>query len=115
MGRPITVEELTEVVAEQLATCAPSDRAAFLARRVPLRAVSIQRGAAVEPVFVVAEHAGHVLYYEDVEEGFNISTLDGRGFIAQPGFEQLELKHAMRRWVTEPNPTFQRTALRPLN
>lgn len=39
------------------------------------------------------------MYYEDVEEGFNISRLDSSGTIANPGSEQWELRHALHHWL----------------
>ena len=43
------------------------------------------------------EHGASVVYYEDVEEGFNLSALASDGSISQPGFEQSELRHVLNR------------------
>lgn len=48
-----------------------------------------------ESVFVVADRRGVVIYYEDVEEGFNISLLAADGSIAKPRWEQWKLRHAL--------------------
>jgi hypothetical protein len=70
----------------------------FRAIRVPLRVASIIRSGNLESVFVVAERNGVVIYYEDVEEGFNISPLGSDGSIAAPGWEQWKLHHALRHF-----------------
>ena len=55
----------------------------------------MDRLGAIETVFVVAKPGGVVLYYEDVEEGFNISSLLADGAIASPGYEQWALRHVL--------------------
>ena len=48
---------------------------------------------------MVAEGRGLVIYFEDVEEGFNVSPLSPDGAIASPGYEQWELRHALSHFV----------------
>lgn len=55
----------------------------------------IERFGTVETVFVVARTGNLALYYEDVEEGFNISELRPDGAIAARVCEQWELCHAL--------------------
>src|SRR5689334_18347056 len=93
--RPITADELEKLIAAQLTRCSPAETAKFERIRVPFRAVPIRRSGNVEQVFVVAEHEGVVVYYEDVEEGFNLSQLDAQGFIASDDCQQWELRHAI--------------------
>jgi len=95
--KPITTEALERLIAEQLATVSPEVAARYARILVPLRSVPIRRAGKVDQVFVIAEYEGTVLYYEDVEEGFNLSELDAQGFIASPGYEQWELGHALER------------------
>ena len=92
---PATAEEVTSIVERELREC-PKDLASLFATiRTPLRQVPISRSGTVEYVFVVAEQCGVVVYYEDVEEGFNVSELAADGSIATPGFEQWRLHHAL--------------------
>ena len=49
----------------------------------------------IESVFVVARKEDVVVYYEDVEDGFNVSSLAPDGSIASPGYEQWELSHVL--------------------
>jgi len=95
MWQSASAASVEALIAEQLAECSPEQRELFSHLRVPLRAVSINRNGLTERVFVVAQVADRVLYYEDVEEGFNWSPLSASGFIAVPGFEQWRLSHAL--------------------
>ena len=49
-------------------------------------------------VFVVAQKDDGVLYFDDVEYGFNISTVDLIGNILTPGGSQYTLKEGVNRW-----------------
>ena len=53
-----------------------------------------------EYVFVVAQHEDGVLYFDDVEYGFNISTVDENGRIITPGGSQTTLKEAIEGWFS---------------
>jgi hypothetical protein len=94
---PITAEGLQKLIEAELSAFSPAEAAGYERTRVPLRAGSIRRDGNVEQAFVVAELDGTVVYYEDVEEGFNLSGLDAQGFIASPGYEQWQLRHAINR------------------
>ncbi|MDQ1091200.1 hypothetical protein QE400_000613 [Xanthomonas sacchari] len=97
--KPITADELSQLIERELAGCNNTQQEAFKQIRMAPRATSIVRGGNVESVFVVAERGNEVLYYEDVEEGFNVSPLDSNGVIANPGFEQWELGGALHHWL----------------
>lgn len=95
MWQPITITELDAIVSEQLGACTPEQQTAFAGYRVPFYAVAIRRLGAVESVFVVAELPNGLLYYEDVEEGFEISALGADGIIPDQGCNQYELRHVL--------------------
>ena len=95
MWQPITTAELDAIVSRQLGACSPEQQAFFARYRVPFYAVPIHRLGAVERVFVVAELASGLLYYEDVEEGFEVSKPGVDGAIAQQGCNQYELRHVL--------------------
>lgn len=97
--QPVTVEELDALMAAQLAECSPEQHQLFKRFKVDPYRVPIDRQGVTEAVFVVAKAGDMVLYYEDVEEGFNISPLSHDGSIATPGYEQWELRHALGRLV----------------
>ena len=94
--QPISAEELNALLTVQIGDCSPEQREIFERCKVTPYLVPINRLGNAEAVFVVARVGDLVLYYEDVEEGFNISTLSPDGSIATPGYEQWELGHALR-------------------
>ena len=95
--QPISAEELDALIATQLADCSPEQRQFFERCKVARHLAKIDRLGATETVFVVARAGDLALYYEDVEEGFNISLLRLDGSIASPGHEQWELCSALGR------------------
>ena len=97
--KPITEDELLDLVRAQLKECTPEQVAAFEKHRVPPYAAPITRNGARESVFVLAVKNGEALYYEDVEDGFNFSPLSPSGEILEHWCNQDELKHALWRWV----------------
>ncbi|MBL0027679.1 MAG: hypothetical protein IPO95_04630 [Rhodanobacteraceae bacterium] len=92
---PATAEDVASMIERHLLECPAELATLFASIRTPLRAVPIERFGNTEYVFVVAEHNGVVVYYEDVEEGFNLSPLAADGSIATPGYEQWKLHHAL--------------------
>jgi hypothetical protein len=97
--QPVTLKELESLIAAQLADCSPDQQQLFERCKVAPRLTPIDRGGNIESVFVVAQARDLVMYYEDVENGFNISPLSPNGAIASPGYEQWELRHALRHLV----------------
>ncbi len=97
--KPITKEELVDLLRAQIRECTPEQVAAFDRYSVPPYRAPILRNSARESVFVVAVRNGEALYYEDVEEGFNFSPLSPAGEILEHWCNQDELKHALSRWV----------------
>ena len=94
--RSTSKEELDDLITEQLSECTPEMRRVFASCRTPLRRVPIERGRGIEEVFVVAMLPNGALYYDDVEEGFEVSPLLPDGRIATPGGSQLKLTHVLR-------------------
>jgi len=52
-----------------------------------------------ESVVVVAKKSNEVVYWEDVEEGFNISVMGPTGFILEHWCSQDELGDALTRLI----------------
>jgi hypothetical protein len=96
--RPITAQELQSFIDEQLPECTDAQREIFERYRVPLRPAPLERYGKLESVLIVAQRGNEVMYYEDVDEGFNFSPLETDGRIAQHWCNQDELKHALIRW-----------------
>lgn len=94
---PIPLDELKQIVDKQLATCDRNERALFEAHRVPPFQIPIRRFGRIEDVFAVARFGARVLYYEDVEEGFELSTPDEHGTIPEQGCNQFELPMVLKQ------------------
>ena len=94
---PITQTELEREIEIQLAELSPEQRAFFQSILVPLRAVPIVRWGELEKVFVVAEFKEVVVFYEDIEEGFEIATLNESGVISEYGSSQFKLLHVVNQ------------------
>ena len=95
--QPITVVEIEALVADQFPNCSPAQQIALASYRVPFYSVPFQRSRALEQVFVVAELPSGLLYYDDVEEGFEVGVLDADGILQDHGCNQLELTYALSR------------------
>lgn len=95
--RPITIPELEAMVAEQLDACSPAQQAAFARFRVPFHPVPLARVGAVESALVVARLPGGLLYFEDVEQGFEVGTPGADGILPDIGCHQFQLTHVLAR------------------
>lgn len=100
--RPIEREELEQIIREDLAACTPEQQAVFERYRVPLRKAPIERYGKLEYVFIVAQRGNEVMYFEDIDEGFNFSPIDAEGKILQHWCNQDELTHALWHWMGRP-------------
>jgi hypothetical protein len=97
--RPATIEEVEEIVTADLTKCNPQQTSTFRKYAVePFRA-RILRDCEQESVVVVAQNSKEVLYWEDVEEGFNISPAASDGSILEHWCIQDDLATALNRWI----------------
>lgn len=104
----LSEEELAALLERELAACPADVRDVFERFRVDPVRMTFARPTTLESAFVVARRGDEVLYYEEVEEGFNISPINADGRIADHSFAQDPLRAALWRW------TFQtRGAARP--
>jgi hypothetical protein len=96
----INDERFSNLFAEQYGELNSAERMLFDQYSVsPWKAV-IRRSneAGDEQVFVVAQTKGGVLYFDDVEYGFNVSDIDDSGHITSPGGSQKTLREAVIQW-----------------
>ena len=93
---PASRDYVERLLAAQLEGLSSAQLARWNKIAVPLRPVPIASQPG-EVVFVAAEFQGQVIYFEDVEEGWNAVRLDASGGIVSRGSEQDELAHAMQR------------------
>lgn len=94
---PISVNELEELVTSQLNECSQAQRTYFDTYRVVPYAVPFQRRYGLEHVLVVAHLPNGVLFFEDVEEGFELGNLDANGRLHDRGCNQLSLSQTLAR------------------
>lgn len=105
--KAIREEEFDELLQEQYRELTPEARMLFERYRVPLWKATIRRSetAGDELVFVVAQSGDGILYFDDVEHGFNISTVDEEGRVLHPGGSQATLSEAIDEWFPGPGIT----------
>ena len=72
----------------------------FQRYRVQPRLTPIVRLGKRESVVVVAQRGNEAIYWEDVEEGFEVSPVDSSGQILDPGCTQNDLQIVLDAWAT---------------
>lgn len=103
--QPATVDEVRQIVNRDLKACDAEQVATFERYAVEPCVVPIVRYGKKESVIVVARKANEVIYWEDVEGGFNLSPVDVNGQILEHWCNQDELGFALNAWIegTEPH------------
>lgn len=96
---PATLEEVAQIVEADLEACDDEQAALFEAFAVQPYFAPIHRFGKIENVVVVAKKGDEVMYWEDVEEGFNVSAVDAKGVILNHLCDQDELASALNRWI----------------
>lgn len=97
--RPATIPEVKKILEADLAKCDDQQRAAYRQYSVEPHVAPLARYGKLEEVVVVAEKSGQAIYWEDIEEGFNVSPLGPDGMILEHRCNQDELGHALNRWI----------------
>lgn len=97
--KPATVEAVKEKVQKDLAACGAEQKAIFHRYFVAPQTAPILRYGRIETVVVVARRGNEVVYWEDVEEGFNTSPVNDEGTIAEHWCNQDTLGIALNRWI----------------
>jgi hypothetical protein len=96
---PTTIDEVKEIIKRDLARCDPRQVVVFGQISVEPYLAPILRYGAIENVVVVARKADEVIYWEDVEEGFELSPLGPDGRVLEHGCNQDDLSIALNRWI----------------
>ena len=95
MWKPISQSELEALLDRELSNCTVEQQNIFSQYRVTPYKVPIHRLRNLEEVFVVAELPTGIVYYEDIEEGFEFDHLEADGAIPKQGCNQYELRHVL--------------------
>jgi hypothetical protein len=96
---PITAAELGLLIDEAVRVLSDQQRELFESIRVALRPCPIEREGKLESVYVLGEFGGQVLFYEDVEEGFEFARLDADGVIREYFSNQFELRTVLQELI----------------
>ena len=94
-----TLEEVKQIVRDDLAECDEEQLVAFERFAVEPYVAPILRYGEMENAVVVARRGDEVIYWEDVEEGFNLSPLAPDGQILEHWCNQDELRFALNAWI----------------
>jgi hypothetical protein len=97
--RPATTDDVNEIVARNLKACDAEQLEAFQKYRVEFFSAPIVRYGKTENVVVVARNGHQVIYYEDVEGGFNVSQISTEGRILEHWCNDDELRFALNVWI----------------
>jgi hypothetical protein len=95
--RPASRERVEAILEEHLRECTDTQRAQFDQIRIPSVVWSIERSGRTESVFVVGRVGDSLLFWEDIEEGFELAVPDDDGVLRQYGASQFDLSHLMYR------------------
>ncbi len=96
---PATIDDVRSILKADLEKCDPQQLAIFKQYSVDPYFAPIMRSGQLEKVIVVARKSDEVIYWEDVEEGFNISPVGEGGLVLEHRCNQDELGFALNRWV----------------
>ena len=89
---PTAIARVFRQLEAELAGLPPSQRALWEPHRVPPHSVSVESHPN-ETVVVVARVGNQVLYWSDIEEGWELETPTSRGGIRERGSSQFTLEH----------------------
>jgi hypothetical protein len=103
--QPATVEAVKKIIESDLKACDSKQVAVFKKYSVEPYCAPILRHGKMESVVVVARKRDDVIYWEDVEEGFNSSAVGPDGLVLEHRCNQDELRFALHEWVEGGGPS----------
>lgn len=95
--KPATIDDVKDILKAELLECNSEQIAVFQQHSIEPHFASIVRYGMRENVVVVARKSDEVIYWEDVEEGFNISLIGHNGQILEHWCNQDDLGVALER------------------
>ena len=99
--RPAKVEEVQDVIQCDLVNCDAEQLMAFRQYAVQPYCAPILRYGKKDQVVVVARKGNEVIYWEDIEEGFNVSPVAEDGQVLEHWCDQNELRFALNSWIED--------------
>ena len=98
---PISRPDFESLFCRALEDCLPEERALFERCRTDLERRPFATKIYLESAFVVALHQDEIMYYNDIEGGFNTSPVDEDGAILEYWCNQDTLQGALRNWLRQ--------------
>jgi hypothetical protein len=84
--KPASKDEVLSILKKQCLSLSSKEREFLDTYRIDPRPVEIDSFGTAEQVFVIAELPdGRCIYYEDVEDGFEVASLNNSGQIPERG------------------------------
>jgi hypothetical protein len=99
--KPIDRAEFEELLRDELAQCLPEERALFERCRIAVERRPFAKNDYLDSAFVVALHDDEILYYNDIEDGFNTSPVGPDGAILEYWCNQDSLQVALHTWLLQ--------------
>jgi len=100
-----SIKDVSDIVAGNLSHCDSEQIAAFQRYNVEPYYAPIMRYGSMDSVVVVARRESEVIYWDDVEEGFNVLPLAHDGAILHHWCNQDDLGLALNSWIDGRSPT----------
>src|SRR5579871_3178772 len=94
-----SIAHVRKLLSDELLNCDEKQLAVFKQFAVEPHRAPIIRYGNNETVVVIARNGNEVIYYEDVEEGFNVSPISPDGRVLEHWCNQDELKFALNFWI----------------
>ena len=112
--QPATIDYVKQLIERDLLDCDGEQLALFKRCAVVPYTAPITRYGNNETVVVVARNGAEVIYYDDVEGGFNVSPVGLSGEILEHWCNQDELKFALNYWIEGRKPTAKLGPAQPI-
>jgi hypothetical protein len=112
--QPATVEEVRQIVEQDLLNCDAEQIVAFKIHAIEPYYGRIVRYGQPSTVVVVARNGQEVIYWEDVEEGFNVSPIAPDGEILEHWCNQDDLGLTLNAWIRGRNRTLKLGPAEPI-
>jgi len=112
--QPATIEHVKRLVDRHVLDCDEKQLALFKTCAVEPFAAPITRHGNRDTVVVVARNGNEVIYYDDIEDGFNVSRVSTDGEILEHWCNQDDLRCALNYWIEGRTPSVKFGPARPI-
>ncbi len=96
---PMSSDAFAILLGEELAACSPEERLLFEQSKITVERRPFAKPTYLADAFVIAAHRDEVIYYNDIEGGFNTSPVNRNGAIVEYWCNQDTLQGVLYRWL----------------